>query len=382
MAQPVMGHRSGMGTQGQPTGGGRHRAPLDKVGQVTVALSAVAGGLTTFAVNVGINVFSDDKGFLVVAALFAVAGVVTAAVWLRQRPPQIRLVRYSVRALLGFALTIAIASLFLSRTWALPTAGTAAGLTLAAAVTVTSADTAFRLVASASLIGTGVAAVGFGLGWLPVGDIWGGIAILVFGLAEVGFGLGWLRGADIWCGIAVIVLGLAMVGVGVELLRGGDIWGGAFVAAGLAMVGSGVGYLYGGDILIGVAVILAGLAITGAGVPLLRGGDILIGVAVVLAGLSIIGAVVGLLRDGKVLHGMAHLVAGLAIVGGAVGVVDDGNILAGVAGAVVGLAMVGYGGVLLGRAGGWSRMVAWLHQPVTPAPAPPADPAAQPLDSD
>ncbi len=197
----------------------------------------------------------------------AVVFVAVIAIQLRRLPVQAPIHRLVARVGLGGAALAVVASLLVPPNWTGWTVLLSAALGMAGSLTPTSTDDTFIQLTGAAAVATGVAAVGFGVGFMLRSDLLVGVAMIGVGLAGVGLAVSVLLRSELLGGVAAIGFGVAIIGLGVSvLLRSNLLIGAAAIGCGVAMIGFGVGFLLRSNLLVGVAVIGIAVAMIGGGV--------------------------------------------------------------------------------------------------------------------
>ncbi|MFE7722745.1 hypothetical protein ACFU44_27325 [Nocardia rhizosphaerihabitans] len=195
-----------------------------------------------------------------------------------------------------------------------------------------------------TLIGTGVAMIGLGVGVVLDGHTLFGVAGIVLSVAVIGFGVAAVIDGDTLGNAAGIVAGVSMIGIGVAvILYGHTLFGVIGIFAGVALIGGGVASFSGRDDLEQFAAIGFGVAAIGFGVAAVLDGDALFGLAMIGLGTAMIGLGGGLIfgRDG--LKQFAVICGGVAAIVRGVDTVLDGRALFGAAIVGFGVAAIGFG---------------------------------------
>lgn len=187
----------------------------------------LAGGL-------GVNDLSEGFGFETVAVAAGVGSVLSATIWLRQRP-RAPMVRMASRVFLVLAAFAAVAALSGPASWVGP-AVIVASLSATAAVLIPSkSDEGVATLFGTAFVGIGVAAIGGGAKFLRGGDVLDGIVAIASGAAFIGMGVGRLRRSSALLALALIGLGVTFIGAGATDVQSG------LLLAGIASIGPGWG---------------------------------------------------------------------------------------------------------------------------------------------
>ena len=203
MASPNGDHLTGPRRQVEPSSSSRDWRLL------------LAHGAASVAVGLGVNALSTDVGYRGPGVLFAVAGVLFTAVWIRRLPPSAPLVTFTTRGGIILAIGACVLAMSGPDDWR-PYAVLAAALaTVAVTLIPLDSERALTTLNGVAAIGLGVALIGVGTAFLLHQHILAAVAGIGVGVAGIGVGVAYLLHQQILLGVAMIGLGTALIGLGV-----------------------------------------------------------------------------------------------------------------------------------------------------------------------
>lgn len=186
--EPDAGHDTGPANEGS----NHHGSARPWLGRLSTYIASFAGGMA-------VNDVSGSLGYHGLAGAFALAGVVTAAVWIRGLDPGARLPRYATWLFLTPAAIAAAIAAFSSELTGSTLTIVAVVLTLGAVLVAKELESAANMLAGAAAIAGGAAVIALGAASIADG--------VLFGAAGIAAGA-----ALIALGAAGIALGAALIG--------------------------------------------------------------------------------------------------------------------------------------------------------------------------
>jgi len=296
-----------------------------------------------------VNDVSGSLGYHGLGGAFALAGVVTAAVWIRGLDPDAPLPRYATWLFLTPAGVAAAIAAFSSELTGSTLTIVAVVLTLGAVLVAKELESAARVLGGAAFIAVGAAVIAGGAASTADREVLFGPAFIAGGAVLIAGGTAFIADREVLIGPAVLAGGTAFIAAGAAFIADREVLiGVAFIAGGAAVIALAAALIAHRGVLYGAAVIAGGATVIVLGMAAVAERDVLYGAAIIAAGAALIPLGAAFITGRKVLIGVAFVAVGAAVIALGAASIAGREVLIGAAFIAIGAAGIVYGATYIG----------------------------------